>query len=316
MEPFVSICIPTYNLASNLKILLNSIAEQNFKDFNVIISDDSPGDEIQTIANSEEWNFPISYYKNQPAKGSPGNWNNAISKANGKWIKLVHHDDWFDNPNTLQHFVNATFENPDGKFFYCKTLIFDASTNLKFNYNPPKKRLDQLMSHPAILFHTNVIGGPSTTLIHRDIANEFRYNIDLIWLVDIEYYIRIMQNHKIYLVNESLIITTSGSLHQLTNSLINDKYINLREYLYCYNLFKKLLNKANLAIFIERILFVLQQFEVKSTIEISDAGYKGIIPLFVKLYCHLASINPKLAQKVLGKWIQTQLIKHDSYRTS
>ena len=42
-EIFISICIPAYKRSDFVKRLLNSIAIQTFKNFEVIVSDDTPG---------------------------------------------------------------------------------------------------------------------------------------------------------------------------------------------------------------------------------------------------------------------------------
>ncbi|GIW21659.1 MAG: hypothetical protein KatS3mg068_0666 [Candidatus Sericytochromatia bacterium] len=51
-QPYVSIIIPTYNRANNLKFCLNSLTYQNFKDFEVIISDDGSTDNTEEIVES------------------------------------------------------------------------------------------------------------------------------------------------------------------------------------------------------------------------------------------------------------------------
>lgn len=304
MHPAISICIPAYNQPANLKRLLESIDIQEFRDFEVIVTDDSPTDILMELINFK-WSFPIKYHRNEIALGSPANWNSAIGKANGTWIKLMHHDDWFENPESLQSFYDATLENSDAKFFFSSTYIYDTIEKKKFLYVPNQERYKKLISHPVGLFHANVIGAPTTILSHRDI--KMLYNTDLIWLVDIEYYVRVMKEYGITKIEKPLIVTSSKQAHQLTSSLVDKKEVELYECLYCYNELKPQLNQENRALFAQRILFVLQQFKVKSTSEITSAGYKGPMPLFISIYCFLAKLNQTLAVKVLGKWNQLQL---------
>ena len=42
----------------------------------------------------------IKYYHNQPAIKSPMNWNNALDKATGDYVMLLHQDDWLHDENT------------------------------------------------------------------------------------------------------------------------------------------------------------------------------------------------------------------------
>src|SRR5687767_8300464 len=94
-NPLVSICIPAYKNVSYLGRLLDSIAEQTFADFEVVITDDSPDNSVEDFLKNYSRIETISYYRNVPACGTPENWNAGIRKARGKWIKLMHDDDWF-----------------------------------------------------------------------------------------------------------------------------------------------------------------------------------------------------------------------------
>ena len=46
--PFISICIPAFQRVDYLR-LLDSIEIQSFRDFETVISDDSPGHEVQEL---------------------------------------------------------------------------------------------------------------------------------------------------------------------------------------------------------------------------------------------------------------------------
>ncbi|MEX1188544.1 MAG: glycosyltransferase family 2 protein [Bacteroidia bacterium] len=305
MKPLVSICIPAFKQASTFKNLLSSINEQTFTDFEVVVSDDSPGTEVEEIVNQDNWNFDIQYFKNSPSKGSPGNWNNAISKAQGTWIKLMHHDDWFEFPHSLKHFVEAATAHPNRKFFFSGSWIFDTRNGDKFIYTPVKHRIDNIEERPAELFHANVIGAPTATFIHREVIE--LYDENLIWLVDIEYYSRLIVKYGVVKIEEALVSTSAGQPEQLTSSLLNNKEVELKEFFYCYEKLFPIFNGMNISILRQRILFLLQNYQVESIAEIRDSGFKGKIPKFVQLYFLIGRINKTLAIKTLGKWIQSQL---------
>src|SRR6478736_4865381 len=111
MEPFISICIPSYQRVDYLKRLLDSISVQTFTDFEVIISDDSPDSSVQDLSFNYHDRFNTRYFKNQPALGTPANWNFGISNATGEWIKIMHDDDWFAASDSLQIFAGHTNKN-------------------------------------------------------------------------------------------------------------------------------------------------------------------------------------------------------------
>ena len=86
-QPLISICIPAYKRVIDLERLLNSIATQTFKNFEVIITDDSPADTVKDFLKNYQHNFTLHYFKNKQALGTPENWNEGFRKANGTWVK-------------------------------------------------------------------------------------------------------------------------------------------------------------------------------------------------------------------------------------
>jgi len=304
MFPAISICIPAYKQPENLKRLLESIEIQTFRDFEVIITDDSPNDCLNNVI-AANWSFTISHFRNEKSLGSPRNWNSAIGRSSGSWIKLMHHDDWFEYSYSLQRFIDATIAHQNKKFFFCKTWIFNTCTNEKFLYQPVLFRYEAVENCPANLFHANVIGAPTTTFIHRDIKE--LYDENLIWLVDIEYYYRLICKYGIVKIEEPLISTAEEQVHQLTTKLKDNKEVELKEFFYCYEKLTPIFNRTNHLIFRERILFLLQHYNVQRISEIRNSGFNGNIPLFVKLFYFLRKLNKKLAIQIVGKWLQILL---------
>lgn len=224
-NPFISICIPAYKRVHYLKRLLNSIEIQNFKDFEVIISDDSDDDSVLELVNQFKSTFAIHYFKNSPALGTPANWNYAISKAKGEWIKLIHDDDWFANKNSLQQFADAT-QNAN-KF------IFSAYSNFIETSNAYQKVLfitnakNRIIKTPLLLLTRNVIGPPSVTLFHKSIKEQ--YDERMKWRVDLEYYIRLILQEKDFLFINEPLINVGVSSSQVTNDCLNIPSVEIPE---------------------------------------------------------------------------------------
>src|SRR5215213_9554314 len=100
-QHFISICIPAFKRVEYLARLLDSVKKQRFRDFEVIITDDSPAEEVRNLAEKYRYDFELKYSKNASPLGTPENWNAAIRQARGEWIKLMHDDDWFRNEDSL-----------------------------------------------------------------------------------------------------------------------------------------------------------------------------------------------------------------------
>ena len=167
--PKVSICIPAYEQSDNLNKCLQSIEMQTFKDFEIIITDDSKGNELLNVINSFKDKVSIKYYKNVPAKGSPENWNESIKHAIGKYIKILHHDDYFYKEDSLEKLVDLLDENPESKVVFCSSRHVDSSYKSVSLHILKKENMLKVSDNPNILFMGNLIGAPSIMMYHRDI---------------------------------------------------------------------------------------------------------------------------------------------------
>jgi glycosyltransferase involved in cell wall biosynthesis len=220
----ISICIPAYKRPENLRRLLRSVSSQVFQNYEIVISDDSPDDSVSKVVN-EFKNLPIKYYLNKRPLGTPANWNFAISKAVGKWIKLMHDDDWFYDEQSLQNFAHAANET-QSKFIFSEYFdVFENGGRKKSTFPPTWK--NRILNNPVTLLSENVIGPPSVTLIHESIKEQ--YDERMKWRVDIDFYIRLLLAQKDYrFIPQPLINVGIGST-QVTNSCLNNPVVELPE---------------------------------------------------------------------------------------
>jgi glycosyltransferase involved in cell wall biosynthesis len=232
-EPLISICIPTYNQTTYLRQTISSILSQQEVVFEIIISDDSSTNDVKTMLDEFiEHHTNIKYVRNSPALGSPKNWDNAISLAQGEYIKIMHHDEWFIDDFALSKFLKAT-ENLTTK------LVVSASELIYFGVKKQffldNKSLNKIVQQPESLLLANRFGSPSAIFFHKSCIQKF--DSTLIWLVDIEYYIRMLLDKKVSLVYiEQALYCSVMDAHNITNSCIHDTELQLKEYSY---LFKK-----------------------------------------------------------------------------
>lgn len=212
--PLISICIPAYKHIDYLERLLNSISTQSFKDFEVVITDDSPDDRVEILLKKFSLDFEIFYYKNEVSLGTPENWNEAIRKSNGNWIKLMHNDDWFATDDALQTFYEAIQQNPSTDFF------FSAFQNVEANSG--KKQIVRMSLVDKILLKTNpyhllkkvYIGNPSCTIVRKDL--NIWYDIRYKFIVDFDYYIRLIQQTKTPAYIDKILLNIGFHSEQVT----------------------------------------------------------------------------------------------------
>lgn len=80
--PKVSICIPAYNNAAEVKRLLESICMQTFRDLEIILTDDSTNEEIAELIKSSGWE-DIRYIHNEKPLGHISTGIKACQKRRG-----------------------------------------------------------------------------------------------------------------------------------------------------------------------------------------------------------------------------------------
>lgn len=238
--PHLSICIPTYCQTEFLSATLRSVQAQDFSDYELIISDDTPGKSVADLVRSFDFGGRLRYYRNPAVLGSPGNWNEVVRHAKGDYIKLLHHDDQLNHPGALSAFVHLLDEHPQANFAFSATHVHNTVNGQQHVHRPTETQLARLSGMPEMLFFGNVIGAPSATIYRNGLGVEYDRNMK--WLVDIDFYIRILQqNPQFAYTPEVLIVTPTNAVHQVTEICRNSALIELQEHLFLYQkIFAKL----------------------------------------------------------------------------
>jgi glycosyltransferase involved in cell wall biosynthesis len=234
--PFFSICLPAYEQVFFLKQTLNSIQKQLFTDYEIIFSDDSTSDEVFKLVHTYEFHGKLKYFRQIPSLGSPENWNFAISHANGKWIKILHHDDALFDEFTLQNlYVLALKTN---KNWISGAPVHPSTSINRFCTVLLPRGLRLLEKYPGILAFGNCLGVPSVTLIKRECSKP--YDKNLIWLVDVSYYLNLIHNIGFFEYYDKPLIWRNAGEHNLTNLYFNKPDVEINELLYIKKLMPKL----------------------------------------------------------------------------
>lgn len=181
----ISICIPCYEMHGKgvqyLNILLDSIKEQTYQDYEIIISDHSRDDNIQNLVHQYEKTL---YIRNEIKIGnSSSNINNAIKNSKGNIIKPMFQDDFFCNKNCLANIAIV------GESRNWGAIGFNHVDGDSFNFY----RSIMPRYNNRIITGVNTIGAPSVIFFKND-NNYFDEN--LIWLMDCEFYERLYRKYS------------------------------------------------------------------------------------------------------------------------
>jgi glycosyltransferase involved in cell wall biosynthesis len=224
--PYFSICIPTYNSVFFLEKVLNSIRNQTFKEFEIIISDDSKGSTVEDYVNKRRRDFEHLYFFKGPKNGcSTVNWNNALNISKGRYRILMHHDDYFNSNIDLESLHKVIEENNLPELLFLSFQNEEKSKKLYYG----KYILGDLLDRPRDLFFINYFSSPSC-LVMSDSVSE-RYDANLKWLVDVEFYYRLVTKYSNLVLVDSVFVIIGGGqdriTHNVTKKLILDEYYYL-----------------------------------------------------------------------------------------
>ena len=93
-DPKVSIGLPVYNGQKFIERTLESILNQDFDDFELIISDNASEDKTEYICRRYvQKDSRIRYSRNDVNVGAGENYNKVFKLAKGKYFKWAAHDD-------------------------------------------------------------------------------------------------------------------------------------------------------------------------------------------------------------------------------
>ena len=186
--PAISVCIPTYNGAKYIAQTIESILNQTFTDFEIIVSDDGSLDKTLEIVSS--FNDPRIVRIDRLSKvGAEANWNNAVATASASLVKLVCQDDIL-YPQCLEVEVEtmSKSENQDVSFcFHLRDFVTPNSRKLRSHrvgyLNLQKYSKTEILTK-VVRSGGNPIGEPMAVTMRKlslNSAGKFRgdYVIDL-----------------------------------------------------------------------------------------------------------------------------------------
>lgn len=208
-KPFFSVIIPTYNRADFLKIAIESVLNQSFKNFQLVIVDDGSTDRTKALINSYQDNRLLYTYSQNRGVSSARNL--GISLSTGKYLSFLDSDDRFRN-DKLQITYNTIKEHPEIKIFHSEEIWYQNGRLLgqKIYHKKPK----------GFVFETAVklcSIGLSTAVINRSVFVEFgNFDETLAACEDYDFWLRVTPTCPVHLIEEALTIKQGGSFDQLS----------------------------------------------------------------------------------------------------
>ncbi|MBN1870656.1 MAG: glycosyltransferase family 2 protein, partial [Candidatus Omnitrophica bacterium] len=198
----ISVIIAAYNNASYLKEAINSVLNQTYKDFEVIVVDDGSTDNTRALVESMQSVHPgmIQYIYQQNQGPAPAR-NAGIRAAQGKYIAFLDADDiWL--PDKLARQMECFQRDPETGFVYCDNIFVDENNSAIDNY----VRKIRLVEGDILLelFKDFFIITSGVILKKECVEKIGLFNEKLLVGEDYEYFLRLAGRYKAGVVKEKL----------------------------------------------------------------------------------------------------------------
>lgn len=204
MDPLVSVIIPTYNYAEYITKAINSVLEQTYKNFEIIIIDDGSTDNTKEIIENYIKKYPdkIKYFF-QRNRGCEVACNKGIRESQGSYIALLGADDiWL--PEKLKIQINLFDEDSDIGFIHTNHDLFtDEGRMINFKFGVKSKKFLSGYIFPYLLRECFIRG--STVIVKKECLNEIGL-FDETLSDDYELWLRISRKYRAGYIDKPLVM--------------------------------------------------------------------------------------------------------------
>lgn len=197
-KPTISVIVPVYNVEKYLEECVESVLSQTFTDYELLLIDDgstdSSGDLCDQIAKRDT--RVRVFHKSNGGLSSARN--KGMDEAEGDWIVFLDSDDkWADKDGLGRLYDYATRNNLDALRFEYQSMNDDMTVRL------PQKVTDKQMCCNKVLSNFELvkygIAGEWFSvlfLLRREFVDVQRYNTNLSFLEDMDFYCRLFATHE------------------------------------------------------------------------------------------------------------------------
>jgi len=276
----VSVIIPNYNHSKYLRQRIESVLNQTFTDFELIILDDFSTDNSRDIINEYTTRFPnINSYFNRINTGNPfKQWDYGVSLSKGQFIWIAESDD-FASPYYLEKTVEIMEKDKNRGIVYCDSKVLDEQNKKEYLVSEKKtffsktrwlnnysnKGYNEIQQH---LYLANLINNVSSVLFRKSKYIEAGLaNQSMKYCGDWYLYIRILLISDIAYISEPLNNFRLHSGSSRNYYFNNNDY--LRELMKIYSFVLKhirlsLKKRFLMVVYLLRIIIRRQIFSIKA----------------------------------------------------
>lgn len=300
----ISIIMPVYNKYKYLTKSLNSIINQTYKDFELIIVDDGSSDGSENLCDEfakKDNRIKVLHIENAGVSNAR---NVGLDNAKGKYLQFIDSDDYVDDDMLEKLYDKATKHDVD--------IVISGVTKVNHNYEVinktipqlegVKNRNDMLENFASEQCSTGIYGCVSNKFIRRDIVEKIKLRFDtkIKLAEDLDFYLKLYEHiSSIYFYDTSFYYYIQNAANSSTSEDFKHDYltqinISLRQ--------KELLSKNNM----------LNENNLK-TINLVITNFT-LCYVYNKFTCPYSEYKKRLNCIYGNKKIQYSLTKNDQTR--
>lgn len=187
MAPFFSVIIPTYNRAALIGKAIESVLQQTFKNWELLIIDDGSTDNTkQIVAQSNDPRIKYIYQQNAERCAAR---NNGIQHSSAPYITFLDSDDYYlGNRLQLLHNVIEAQNFPEA-FFYTGLQLQDMDSGKTEDKDVAVISADKYDNIALSMIHSQQV------CAHRKVFDSNLYNVNLSIGEDMELWLRIADKY-------------------------------------------------------------------------------------------------------------------------
>lgn len=247
-KPKVSVIIPTYNREHLIGRAIQSVLNQTYRDFEIIVVDDGSTDNIGEVVKSFN-DERIRYIRHEKNKGAAAARNTGIKAAKGEYIAFQDSDDeWLPEKLEKQMKVFATAPAEVGVVYTDMWRI--TGNKKKYFYSPKIMPEDKIIYEQALDYGVMNIGIQTALIKKECFSKAGMFDEKFPRLIDLELFIGLSKYYYFYHIKEPLVnfFDADKGISSNTKALITARKLILEKYFEDIKKDKKLLAKHYLGI--------------------------------------------------------------------
>ena len=250
MRPMVSIIVPIYNAEQYLRRCVDSILNQEYTDFELLLVNDGSTDASGDICEEYGDRDPRVIVIQKENTGVSDSRNRALDRARGKYLQFLDSDDWI-TPDATRLFVRAAEE------YGCDMVISDFYRVVGERLSPKgdieeegvltrEEFAAHMMENPADFYY----GVLWNKLYRRDIVEEhnLRMDTDISWCEDFMFNLEYIRYAKVFYALHAPIyyyVKRKGSLASQGINISKTVKMKLNVFEYYNNFYKHVLEEED-----------------------------------------------------------------------